>query len=187
MTTDCYRRTLHQTFAAYRREVVPDEPQVFEGRPDNSTAPTVFRPEHKLRNVLIPTDASDQQREEIRSAIPKAGLHRWFASMASSQALCHSVFGSLKAMGKIEALAGIPTEDGLPAFFVSANEISLPEFEHPVNTLSEPRPTSIDAFSQAHPELPWRLNSPKRNSARVPDPASPRKIRLSRGISATEL
>jgi hypothetical protein len=60
MTTDCYRRMLQQTFAAYRREAVADEPQVFEARPDDGTAATVFRPEHKLRNVLIPPHASDQ-------------------------------------------------------------------------------------------------------------------------------
>ncbi len=153
MTTDYYRRTLHQTFAAYRRDAFAGEPQVFEARPDNGTAPTVFRPEHKLRNVLIPPDASDQQREEIRSAIPEAEQHRWFASMASSQALCQSVFGSLKTMGKIEALVGILAEDGQPAFFASANEISLPEFEHPVNTLNEPRPTSIDVFFPGPPRV----------------------------------
>jgi hypothetical protein len=146
MSADRYSLTVRETFAAYRRDFFPDEPHVFDDRPADGTTPSVFRREHRWRNVLMPPDASDTQRRDILAAIATTEHHRWFASMASSQALCQSVFGSLKVMGQIEALVGIAAEDGLPAFFATANEASEPELEHTIRTLNEPRPTSIDAF-----------------------------------------
>jgi hypothetical protein len=71
--------------------------------------------------------------------------------MASSQALCQSVFGCLKAMGQIHFLQGITADGGLPAFFESTEQAPSLELESSVNTLNEPRPTSIDAyFSGSH-------------------------------------
>jgi len=146
MSADRYSRSVRETLAAYRREFFPDEPHLFDDRPADGTMPSVFRREHQWRNVLMPPNASETQRRDILAAIDAADHHRWFASMASSQALCQSVFGSLKVMGQIEALVGIAAEDGLPAFFATANDASEPELEHTIRTLNEPRPTSIDAF-----------------------------------------
>jgi hypothetical protein len=66
--------------------------------------------------------------------------------MASSQALCQSLFGSLKVMGEIHLLQRIHAEGGLPAFFESADAFPSLELEYSVKTLNEPRPTSIDAY-----------------------------------------
>jgi hypothetical protein len=151
MTTVPYRRALQQTFAAYRKQDFAGEPQAFEARADDGTEPTVFRSTHARRNVLMPPTATAQQVDEILSSIPYDERHRWFASMGSSQALCQSVFGSLKAMGQISILQRITAEGGLPAFFERADQAPCLELESPVNTLNEPRPTCIDAyFSGSH-------------------------------------
>jgi hypothetical protein len=151
MTPHRYRRELHQTFAGYRKRDFAGEPQAFEVRAEDGTEPTVFKSTHAFRNVLTPPTATEQQVDEILSSIPCGERHRWFASMASSQALCQSVFGSLKAMGQIHLLQGITAEGGMPAFFERAEETPSLELEFTVDTLNEPRPTSIDAyFSGSH-------------------------------------
>ena len=146
MTPHRYRRDLHQTFAAYRKQDFAGEPQAFEGRADDGTEPTVFKSTHAPGNVLTPPTATAEQIDEILSSIHSGERHRWFASMASSQALCQSVFGSLKAMGQIHLLQGIAAEGGMPAFFESVQEAPRLELESSVNTLNELRPTSIDAY-----------------------------------------
>jgi hypothetical protein len=151
MTSHKYRRELHQTFEGYRKRDFASEPQAFEVRAEDGTEPTVFKSTHAFRNVLTPPTATEQQVDEILSSIPYGERHRWFASMASSQALCQSVFGSLKAMGQIHLLQGITAEGGMAAFFERAEETPWLELESTVDTLNEPRPTSIDAyFSGSH-------------------------------------
>lgn len=151
MTLHRYHRDLQQTFAAYRKRNFAGEPQAFEARADDGTEPTVFKSTHALRNVLTPPTATEQQVDEILSSIHYGERHRWFTSMASSQALCQTVFGSLKAMGQIHLVQGIAAEGGLPAFFERADQAPSLELESPVNTLNEPRPTCVDAyFSGVH-------------------------------------
>jgi hypothetical protein len=112
----------------------------------DGTAPTVFKSTYEQLNVMTPPTATKQQVDAIRSSIGRDDRHRWFGSMASSQALCQTVFGTLKAMGQISALQGITAEGGLPAFFESAAEAPSLELEHSLNTLNESRPTCIDAY-----------------------------------------
>jgi hypothetical protein len=151
MTPDRYYRDLQQTFAVYRKQDFAGDPEAFEARADDGTEPTVFKSTHAFRNILTPPTATERQVNEILTSIPYGERHRWFASMASSQALCQSVFGSLKAMGQIHLLQGITADGGLPAFFESAEQAPSLELESSVNTLKEPRPTSIDAyFSGSH-------------------------------------
>jgi hypothetical protein len=151
MTMDRYHRALRETFTAYRRQDFAGQPQAFEVRPTDGTQPTVFKATHEFRNVLAPPTATQRQVDEILSSIPDTERHRWFASMGSSQALCQSVFGSLKAMGQISVLQGITAEGGMLAFFESAQEAPSLELESHVNTLNEPRQTCIDAyFSGSH-------------------------------------
>jgi len=88
MKTDQYRRALRETFTTYRKQDYAGEPQAFEARAADGTAPTVFKSTHEHRNVLMPPTATEQQVDEILSSIPYGERHRWFASMASSQALC---------------------------------------------------------------------------------------------------
>jgi restriction endonuclease-like protein len=146
MTTDRYRRALRENFATYRRRNFSGASQAFEARPVNGAHPTVFKKAHHVLNVLTPPAATEEQVDEIRSSLHYGARHRWFGSMASSQALCQSVFGSLKAMDQIGVLQGIDAGNGMPAFFESAADAPSLELESFVNTLSEPRPTCLDAY-----------------------------------------
>ncbi len=82
-------------------------------------------------------------RQAIAAAIPAPERHIHFASMRSSQALAQSVFGSLVVLGKVGMLAGLTTDDGLPAFFDDVAR-SHAQMEHAVGHLGEPRPTMLD-------------------------------------------
>ncbi len=73
---------------------------------------------------------------------PTSKRHRHFASMRSSQALAQSVYGSLAALGKAGALAGLITDDGLPTV---QSGVTV-QMEHLVEHLGEPRSTSVDVW-----------------------------------------
>ena len=75
-----------------------------------------------------------------RNGICANGSH--FASMRSSQALTQSVFGSLAALGKVGALAGLTTDDGLPTVRSGVTVRT----EYLVEHLGEPRSTSVDVW-----------------------------------------
>jgi hypothetical protein len=107
--------------------------------------PPVFVRSAADQNVITPPGASEAQRREILAAVPASERHRHFGSMKSSQALTQSVFGSLHALGRLGALAGLEDEDGLPAFFDRADGLRM-HLEHAVRTLNEPRPTSVDVW-----------------------------------------
>ncbi len=109
--------------------------------------PPVFAREHVALNVLLPPDGSNA--EEILNAIPHNQRHKYFGSTRSSQALAQSVFGAIAATGQLDILRGITSECGRTAFFKDQKDWTI-ELEHEVNTLGEPRPTSIDAFLCRH-------------------------------------
>ena len=94
-----------------------DQPELLESAEPSPTRPPVFAAGAAEHNLLYPSDALAEVRRAIVDAIPRAERHRHFASMRSSQALAQSVFGSLVALGKVGMLAGLTTDDGLPAFF----------------------------------------------------------------------
>lgn len=97
-------------------------------------------------NVLVPTD--ETHSEEIRAAIAPKQRHRHFTSLRSSQALAQSVFGAIAAVDRLDLLANVTAECGRPAFFTDHKGWTL-EFEHDVDRLGEPRPTSIDVLLAA--------------------------------------
>jgi len=105
--------------------------------------PPVLRPEFAEINVLVPPD--QLHANQIRAAIRPAQRHRYFASLRSSQALAQSVFGSIDAFGRLDLLGRVTAEDERPAFFTDSGAWEL-ELEHEVDTLEEPRPTSIDVM-----------------------------------------
>jgi len=65
--------------------------------------------------------------------------------MRSSQALAQSVFGNLKIEGKLGLLAGLMTNEQLPAFGNNPGQASI-QLEYNVSHLGEPRPTSVDVW-----------------------------------------
>ena len=99
--------------------------------------PPVFRKSEVVRNILIPPDATPEIRLAVEATLPTKERHRYFGSMRSSQALTQSVFGNLIALGKVDALKDLKSDEGLPAFFDYISDATL-QLEHAVDHLGEP-------------------------------------------------
>lgn len=130
-TYNDYRCQMRLRFIAYRRVHYPLEHELFDPRREY-----VFKPEYDFCNLF---------RTSLDKLLPRDRRHRWFHSMASSQALAVSVFGTMLKRGDLLLLADIPDENGQPLLpdFVLAGE---PVFDYQVTTLNEPTPTSVDLF-----------------------------------------
>ena len=105
--------------------------------------PPVLDHQYAELDVLVPPDGS--HAEQIRAALAPRQRHRHFTSLRSSQALAQSVFANIAAADRLDLLANVTSECGRPAFFTEHEGWGL-EFEHDVDRLGEPRPTSIDVL-----------------------------------------
>ena len=108
--------------------------------------PPVLRAELASKAVLVPPNPT--RVSGIVSATTSKARHRWFRSFKSSQALAQSVFGALGSFGRLDLLDGVIAECGRPAFLEDTRGASL-VLEHGVQTLGEPRPTSVDVLLDA--------------------------------------
>lgn len=142
-TQTTYIQCLRRHFAAYREGRFGDRPELFEPYPEGG--PVVFRREHRDCNLLVPPFASPEQCSEVVAAIPARHRHLHFGSMQSSQALAQSVFGIVAAFDRLPLLAKVQAECGRPAF---GRDLvgEVVRLEHQVQSLGEPRPTSIDVW-----------------------------------------
>ncbi|HYQ70653.1 MAG TPA: hypothetical protein VET88_01865 [Gammaproteobacteria bacterium] len=142
---DAYIRSLNRHFWDY----VESDPDLFAGLLDTGEStdrrPPVFKAPFADRNILIPHGATPEDCLSIEDTLPKQERHRFFGSMRSSQALAQSVFGNLIALGKMDVLSDLESDEGLPAFFYDLGEATV-KLEHAVEHLDEPRPTSIDLW-----------------------------------------
>ena len=138
-----YVAMLRATFSAYRLARFADEDRLFQHRAEGDAV--VFARDHVAANLLIPPAATAQDRRRIVELIAAGQRHRHFGSMQSSQALAQSVFGAIAILNRLSLLSDIEAEDGSPAFGLRLNESTI-EFEKPIRTLGEPRPTSIDVW-----------------------------------------
>jgi hypothetical protein len=141
-----YRDKLISRFWNYKQARFAKEESLFEQGDNPQTRPPVFSKSEAGWNVLIAPDADLQKRRQVLEQLPKASRHRWFRSMTSTQALAQSIFGNLKAYDSVHFLKGLMDDQGLPLFdraVLSAENVSM---EHPVTTLNEPVPASIDIF-----------------------------------------
>ena len=111
-----------------------------------NSRPPVLRDDMAAENVIAPPNGL--HAKEIRAAIPPSGRHRWFGSMKSSQALAQSVFAAVKAFGRLDILEKVVAECGRPAFFHDCQGWDF-ALEQSIQTLNEPRPTSVDALMKA--------------------------------------
>lgn len=141
-----YRQEMIKRFWEYKQEYFGIRPDLFDADTPNENRPPVFLKQAAHHNVLLNPDASPQEAKAVAEAIPVRERHRWFRSMSSSQALAQSVFGNLKASGRLHLLHGLFCEDGLPAFDDWDPSSGTVTLEQKVGHLGEPRPTSIDAF-----------------------------------------
>ena len=108
--------------------------------------PPVLRRECASNAVLVPPDPT--RAAGIVGTVPARERHRWFRSFSSSQSLTQSVFGAVRAFGRLDLLEGVMAECGRPAFLEVARGGSL-VLEHAVRSLAEPRPTSVDVWLEA--------------------------------------
>jgi hypothetical protein len=104
----------------------------------------VFKPGWVENNLLIPP-CSANEREHIIGKILPSKRHKHFGSMRSSQALAQSVFGTIEVLRKLPLLSAVKSEDGRPAFGPMVSQANL-DFEKEIQTLGEPRRTSIDVW-----------------------------------------
>lgn len=126
----------------YAENEIGDRPDLFKEFARSPNRPPVFVVGAAEQNLLYPPGAEPRVRQAIISRLPTSEQHRHFRSMRSSQALAQSVFGSLAALGKEDALAGLTTNEGLPTV---RNGVTV-RMEHLVEHLGEPRPTSVDVW-----------------------------------------
>ena len=148
-----YQDRLRAAFWRYREEQFAGADDLFDDQyQPGGVQPPVFKPEHTHRNVLLRPRATRDEIETVLAAIPDGAHHKWFRSMASSQALAQSVFANLKYHNKLGLLADLRGEDSLPPFPSGlvrpryAWAVPQLELEYEVNYLDEPRPTSVDAL-----------------------------------------
>ena len=119
-----------------------DRPGLLDRSERSPSRPPVFVVGAAEHNLLYPPSAEPRVRRAIVTSLPNRERHRHFASMRSSQALAQSIFGSLAALGKAGALAGLTTDDGLPTV---RSGVTV-RMEHLVQHLGEPRSTSVDVW-----------------------------------------
>lgn len=134
-----YLETIYQAMWAWAE--IHHDGELDGGR--QQRRPPVLKPDFAAKNVLVPSDVT--RAEEIRGLIRPAQRHRHFSSLRSSQALAQSVFGAMSTFGRLELLARIPAECGRPAFFEEFDDWKI-ALEHDVDTLGEPRSTSVDVL-----------------------------------------
>ena len=111
-----------------------------------SGRPPVLRPEYASSALLVPPVPA--RASGIVATVPEQERHRWFRSFSSSQSLTQSVFGAVRAFGRLDLFDGVTAECGLPAFFEDTRGASL-ALEHKVRNLDEPRQTSVDVFLES--------------------------------------
>ena len=126
----------------YAEGEIGDRPDLFEESERSPNRPPVFVVGAAEHNLLYPPSAEPRVRQAIITSLPTSERHRYFPSMRSSQALAQSVFGSLAALGKEDALAGLTTDEGRPTV---RNGVTV-RMEYLVEHLGEPRPTSVDVW-----------------------------------------
>ena len=141
-----YREAMVARFWRYQKEFFRDRPEIFEHPDMGDGRPPVFLRHAAESNVLMAPDISGEDRSRLLGEIPPRERHRWFRSMSSSQAIALSVFGNLKMYGLLGLLNGLHDEQGRPIFGDEAITSENFRMEYKVDSLGEPRPTSLDAL-----------------------------------------
>jgi len=124
----------------------PDSKRYFEQPSPSDKRPPVFVKLLADWNVLIEPGISSEKTKHILAEIPALSRHRWFRSMASSQALAQSIFGNLKVNARLHSLNDLLDDAGNPLFGradLTAQNLTM---EYTNGFLGEPTPTSVDVF-----------------------------------------
>ena len=150
---DGYVAALISQFWDYAEREFGERSHLLERLERDARRPPVFTQATADDNLLYPPNANISVRKAIIGAVPARERHPYFGSMRSSQALAQSLFGGLMALGKVDVLRDLETEEGLPALFEEVGE-SRVVLEYAVSHLGEPRPTSVDVWFEKD-WYPW--------------------------------
>ena len=93
--------------------------------------------------MLVPPDPA--KASGIVGTVPEHERHRWFGSFKSSQSLAQSVCGAVSCFGRLDLLEDVTADCGRPAFLEDVRGADL-VLEHKVQSLGEPRQTSVDVL-----------------------------------------
>jgi len=143
-TMQRFKEDMIRRFWRFKGLRFPSDDPCFEEANPRGSRPPVFHEADAEGNLLVDPALTENERLRLIGTIPVLKRHRWFRSMASSQALTQTVFGSLAVMGRLDLLAGLETEDGERPFQPDAHGAADLELEVEVDCLGEPRPTSKD-------------------------------------------
>ena len=142
-----YINDLVKTFWKYQALRFPDLLNYFDKENKNTGRPPVFLKSKEWMNVLLNSNASEDEKNKTLHMILPEKRHLWFASMKSSQALAQSILGNLAVYSKLDYLNEINDEEYNEALLSSASTLSIDfSLEHEVISFEEPRRTSLDAF-----------------------------------------
>ena len=141
-----YKKNLLKRYWLYQSNKIGKKTGILEHSEGLYDRPPVFTPENYWRNVIVHPDASQKQIDELISLMPKGERHKWFRSMNSSQALGLSIFGNLVMHGLISIISDLKDDQDQLLFrniLIHTNNFL---FEHKIEYLGEPKPTSVDGF-----------------------------------------
>ena len=141
-----YKNDLLQRYWEYQEEKYPNWEKFFDHPRGLYSRPPVFLKSQSWRNVIFDPNASKTHFNDLLRLLPKSEMHKWFRSMNSSQALGLSIFGNLITHDLLSNLSDLKDDQDKHLF----KDIRItPEnfrFEHKINYLGEPKPTSVDGF-----------------------------------------
>jgi len=141
-----YKKDLVERFWKYQKQYFSDYQKYLERPFMPGGRPPVFLKHTANKNIITSPNISTSELKQLLNIIPYQERHRWFGSMSSSQAIAQSVFGNLKIYNRLTYLGELTDEAGeslLGGIGAASKNFSM---EHAVDSLGEPRPTSIDAF-----------------------------------------
>ncbi|MGB7590315.1 MAG: hypothetical protein WCD04_08290 [Terriglobia bacterium] len=143
-----YKVSLIEKFWEYRRTEFGQRDDYFDRPLAPTDRPPVFKKEHASSNVLLKDASPDSVSTEVLNTIPDGKRHKWFRSMASSQALTQSVFGNLIAYRRLDCLRALVGDDAKPLFSRDSEHGSKCQLEFEVDYLGEKRRgrTSVDVL-----------------------------------------
>jgi len=93
-----------------------------------ATGAPFFRPTAASGNVILKIDDDARMRTRVLGQL--ATRRSYVRSMASPQALAHSVFGNLAVRGQLRCLAGLEDDVGRPLFFEEPAEADDLTIDH---------------------------------------------------------
>lgn len=141
-----YKADLNQRYWLYQKLRFQNELSYFERPYAEDGRPPVFTRDEAWCNVILNPSGNQKEIDQLHALVPKGERHKWFGSMNSSQALAQSVLGNLAVHGLIDCLSALKCDEGTELFdkaHLSSDNFAM---EHKINSLKEPRRTSLDGY-----------------------------------------